>query len=114
MSPILQVALARAAAGRMELIGSAQIGMGRTVFLRTQTPDTAETSATYFPESNLHLAYQVGPGLRVYAIKQFAVQMVTGVSGDHYFSTKDSPSGLRAVNQSSLGLFGNLGVLGIF
>ena len=114
ISPIVQVGVLRAAAGRLELYGSAQFGLGRAVFSRQNDPMLPSDVAATFDNSNFHLNYQIGPGLRFYFIPQFALQLTSGIAGDHFFASQDNPSGRRTDNLSSVSVFGNLGLLGVF
>ena len=114
ISPIVQVGLLRAASGRLELFGSAQFGLGRAVLSRQNDPALPSDVLATFDNSNFHLNYQVGPGLRFYFIPQFALQLTSGVAGDHFFASQDNPSGRRTDSLSSVSVFGNLGLLGVF
>jgi len=114
LTPGLQVAVLRAAAGRFELLASAQLGLGRAITNRSLEPAVPPNLSTDYPNSNFHLSYQLGPGLRYFVLRQFAVTLVSGVAGDHFFATQDSPSGLRADTLASVSIFGSLGMLGVF
>ncbi len=114
ISPGLQVAALRAASGRLELLGSVQFGFGRAVTSRSDNPTLPSTVLTQYPSDNFHLKYQIGPGLRFFFIPQFALTLISGIEGDHFFATQDAPSGLRADNLATVSVFGKLGVLGVF
>lgn len=114
IGPALQLSVLRAAAGRFELLGSAQLGMGRSSTAHSADPLLPSTVATDFPSTTFQLGYQVGPGLRFYVLRQAAISFIGGVAGDHLFVKKDSPSGLRADQLYSISLFGTLGALGVF
>lgn len=114
ISPGLQVAALRAASGRLELIGAVQFGFGRAVTSRTDNPTLPSTVLTQYPTDNFHLKYQIGPGLRFFFIPQFALTLISGIEGDHFFATQDAPSGLRADNLATVSVFGKLGLLGVF
>jgi len=114
ISPGAQIAALRAAAGRLELYGSVQFGLGRSFFSRKNNPELPGDVLATYDNSNFHLNYQIGPGLRFYFIPQFALQLTTGLQGDHYFASQDTPTGRRADNLSNVSFFGNLGLLGVF
>jgi len=114
ISPTVQVGILRAAAGRLELYGSAQFGLGRAFLSRSNDPTLPSDVLATYDNKNFHLNYEVGPGLRFYFIPQFALQLTSGVAGDHFFASQDNPSGRRTDSLSSVSLFGNLGLLGVF
>lgn len=114
ISPGLQVAALRAASGRLELLGAVQFGFGRAVTSRADNPALPSTVITQYPTDNFHLKYQIGPGLRFFFIPQFALTLISGIEGDHFFATQDAPSGLRADNLATVSVFGKLGLLGVF
>lgn len=113
-TPGVQIAALRAAQGRLELYGSAQFGLGRSFVSRSNNPELPGDVLATYDNSNFRLNYQIGPGLRFYFIPQFALQLTTGVSGDHFFASQDTPSGRRTDNVSNVSIFGNLGLLGVF
>jgi hypothetical protein len=114
VTPGVQVAIVRTAGGRLELLLAGQIGLGQATTSRTQDPALPMTLAADIPMRNFHLNYEVGPGLRVFLIPRLALTMLSGLAGDHFFAAQDSPSGLRTDQLSSLSIFGNLGMLGVF
>lgn len=114
LGPQVQLSLLRAAAGRFELFGSAQLGLGRVSRSRSVDPALPSTAATDFPLSTFQLGYQIGPGLRFYVLRSAAISLTGGLAGDHLLESRDSPSGLRQESQYSLSLFGTLGAIGVF
>jgi hypothetical protein len=69
-TPGVRVAIVRSADQRVELYGQFDLGFGTTV-----TDQNSNTS--YF-----HLSYDIGPGIRFWAHRQFAIGAVTGVRGE--------------------------------
>jgi len=114
IGPAIQLSVLRVAAGRFELLGSAQFGLGSSGTIRSADPALPSTVATDFPSTTVQLGYQIGPGLRFYVLRQAAISLTGGIAGDHLFVTQDSPSGLRADNLYSISLFGSLGAIGVF
>ena len=113
-TPGLQVAALRAASGRLELLGSVQFGFGRAVTTRTDDPVLPPNVMPEYQTTNFHLKYQIGPGLRFFFIPQFAISLLSGIEGDHFFASQDTPSGLRADQLNNVSVFGKLGLLGVF
>lgn len=114
LGPGFQGAILRSKDQRIELIGTFQIGFGRTV---TSTSNDPEVPGMYRPESNtsnFHLAYSFGPGLRYWAHPQFALTLASGFAADHVFFKQDNPSGRRADQQNLVSMYGTLGALGVF
>jgi hypothetical protein len=114
IGPGFQGAILRSKDHRIELIGTFQMGFGRTV---TSTSNDPEIPGNYRPEnntSNFHLAYSFGPGLRYWAHPQFALTLASGFAADHVFFKQDNPSGLRADQLNLVSMYGTLGALGVF
>lgn len=114
LGPGFQGAILRSKDQRIELIGTFQIGFGRTV---TSTSNDPEVPGMYKPEnntSNFHLAYSFGPGLRYWAHPQFALTLASGFAADHVFFKQDNPSGRRADQQNLVSMYGTIGALGVF
>ena len=44
---------------------------------------------------------------RFFFIPQFALTLLSGIEGDHFFATQDAPSGLRADNLATVSVFGD-------
>jgi hypothetical protein len=114
ISPGVQIAALRAASGRLELLGTVQLGLGRAVTWRSDDPALPPTVSPNYPSTNFHLNYQIGPGLRFFFIPQLALQLLSGIEGDHFFASQDAPSGLRADQINTVSLYGKLGLLGVF
>lgn len=103
-TPGVRVAIVRSADRRVELFGQFDIGFGTTV-----TDQNNNTS--YF-----HLAYDVGPGIRFWAHRQFAVGAVTGVRGEFEFDTTHLAATNITTSQSSglTSIFAALQLTGVF
>jgi hypothetical protein len=103
-TPGVRVAIVRSADHRVELFGQFDLGFGTTV-----TDQNNNTS--YF-----HLAYDVGPGIRFWAHRQFAVGAVTGVRGEFEFdSTHVAGSNITTSTSSGLtSIFAALQLTGVF
>lgn len=103
-TPGVRVAILRSADQRVELYGQFDLGFGTTV-----TDQSNNTS--YF-----HLSYDLGPGIRFWAHRQFAIGAVTGVRGEFEFdSTK--VNGVNTTTSSSSGLtaiFASLQLTAVF
>jgi hypothetical protein len=103
-TPGVRVAIVRSADQRVELFGQFDLGFGTTV-------TDLNNNTSYF-----HLSYDIGPGIRFWAHRQFAVGAVTGVRGEFEFdSTKIA--GTNTTNNSSSGLtsiFASLQLTAVF
>ena len=53
-------------------------------------------------------------GLRFWFHQQFAMTLVSGAQVDHLFFKQNTPSGMRADTQTAVGMFGTLGMTGVF
>ena len=73
-----------------------QFGFGKAVTSRSDNPTLPTSVVAQYPTDSFHLKYQIGPGLRFFFIPQFALTLLSGIEGDHFFATQDAPSGLRA------------------
>ena len=114
ITPGLQLALLRVAASRIELLASAQVGIGQANTSRKHDPAVPQSVLSETPSQTLHVNYQLGPGIRVFVLPRLALSLVTGVAGDHFFAGQDSSVGVRSDRLANLSLFGNLGVLAVF
>jgi hypothetical protein len=113
--PGVQVALLRSPDQRVEMIGAVQIGLGRGVTTTTRDPPTpSPTMPTESSASNLQLSYQVGPGVRAWILPQLAINVLSGVAGRHSFEFSQSGDTRRVQGSGFAGLFGHIGVLGVF
>ena len=112
----MQIAFARSNDERFEMIGDFAIHFGHqfsstsTSTTPTQNMGTPPPNNTPTP-SNLLLGYRIGPGVRYWLMRHFALQGTAGFGGHAWF---DLPvSGTPATgNNSSHGIFASLGVLG--
>jgi hypothetical protein len=103
-TPGVRVAIVRSADHRVELFGQFDLGFGTTV-----TDQNNNTS--YF-----HLSYDIGPGIRFWAHRQFAVGAVTGVRGEFEFDSTHV-NGTNITTSSSSGLtsiFASLQLTAVF
>ncbi|MCU1281315.1 MAG: hypothetical protein JWM53_4861 [bacterium] len=104
-TPGVRVAIVRSADHRVELFAQFDLGFGTTVTDRTQ-------NTSYF-----HLSYDIGPGIRFWAHRQFAVGAVTGVRGEFEFdSTKLQGDGTGGGSTSSglTAVFASLQLTAVF
>jgi hypothetical protein len=103
-TPGVRVAIVRSADQRVELFGQFDLGFGTTV-----TDQNNNTS--YF-----HLSYDIGPGIRFWAHRQFAVGAVTGVRGEFEFdSTKQNGTNITTSTSSGLtSIFASLQLTAVF
>lgn len=96
VAPEVMGVVARTADQRVEMLLDAALGLGGLI----QSSGSSNT---------LQLSYQLGPGVRYWAHRHFAVQGLTGFSGQVYF-----PSGSSNASPTSLhGVFAALSVLGV-
>ena len=114
VTPGLQLALWRVAAGRLELVLAAQAGLGQANTSRTHDPAVPITVLSETPSQTFHVNYQAGLGIRAFVMPRLALSLTTGAAGDHFFAAQDSSSGVRTDRIGSVSLFGNLGMLAIF
>lgn len=111
--PGLQVALVRSRDGRVELLGAARVGIGTTL---------APSIASTFETSRVNFMFEVGPGVRYWAHRHFALSLTTGFRGDYLFQSTNGNfnndptitsvvvNGADGVN----GIFAALGGMGAF
>jgi hypothetical protein len=103
-TPGVRVAIVRSADRRVELFGQFDLGFGTTVTDRND-------NTSYF-----HLSYDVGPGIRFWVHRQFAVGAVTGVRGEFEFDSTHVP-GTNVTTSASSGvtsIFAALQLTGVF
>lgn len=102
IGPEVQFAILRTADARVELIGDLALHFGHEFI-----PNVNDGS------SNFLLTYQIGPGVRFWAHKHFALNALTGFAGElwHYIP----PSGSNGtLDLSAHGIFGSFGMMGVF
>jgi hypothetical protein len=102
IGPEAQFALLRSGDNRVELVGDLALHFGH-LFL----PNVNDGS------SNFLLTYQLGPGVRFWAHKHFALVGLTGFAGELYHYIPPSGANVTA-DISSHGIFGSFGMLGVF
>ena len=112
--PTLQVAFLQALSGQLELFASAQLGLGQAITQAASNPPIPVTPLTQNPSDRFRLDFLIGPGVRHFFTRQFALTLLSGVAIDTLYATRDSPAGLRADRLLSVGLFGTLGALAVF
>ena len=103
-TPGVRIAIVRSADQRVELFGQFDLGFGTTV-------TEQNTNTSYF-----HLSYDIGPGLRFWAHRQFAVGAVTGLRGEFEFDTIKGNGGAGQSSTSSglTAVFASLQLTGVF
>lgn len=114
LSPTVQVAILRSKEKQVELFGSVKLSLGETVNDSSHTPPLTPDLQPSKDESNFHISYQIAPGLRYWVHPQLGLSFSTGLQVDHFIFHQNNPSGLRADVITSLGLFGSLGLVGVF
>ena len=119
--PGVQIGLVRSRDGRVELLGAVRFGFGKPTSDSSQSP-AVTTPASTFSTSQFSFMYEVGPGVRYWAHRHFAVSLLGGFRGDYLFQNtsgnfpKDtSVTTVTATNNGGLnGIFASLGGLGVF
>jgi len=119
--PGVQIGLVRSRDGRVELLGAVRFGFGKPTSDSSQNP-TVATPAPTFSTSQFSFMYEVGPGVRYWAHRHFAVNLVGGFRGDYLFQNtsgnfpKDTTvTTVTATNNAGLnGIFASIGGLGVF
>ena len=114
IAPALQLSFLRVAAGRLELLLSAQLGLGQALTRSEHDPTLPPTVRSEIVSQTFHINYQLGPGLRLFVMPRLALTLLAGVTGDHFSAAQDAPSGVRSDWLSSFSVFGHLGVLAVF
>jgi hypothetical protein len=108
IGPELQFALLRTADSRVELIGDVALHFGH-LFLPNLPPNSP---------SNFLLSYQIGPGVRFWAHRHFALQGITGFAGELVHTIPPAnppPLGMTTTSDTSgHGILGQFGMLGVF
>jgi hypothetical protein len=98
--PGLQVALVRSRDQRVELIGSLRLGAGSTM----------STDATSTSKPPALVMYDLGPAVRYWAHRQFAVQFFAGYGGEYQIVS----GGAGNTSKGRHGLAAAIGTIGIF
>jgi hypothetical protein len=105
IGPEASFAIVRAGDGKVELIGDVALHFGHAFI-----PGITDNS------SNFLLTYRVGPGVRFWASKHFAVTGLTGFGGElyHYIPPSSGPASNFTQDSSTHGIFGSFGLMGVF
>jgi hypothetical protein len=105
IGPEVDFAFLRSPDNRVELLGDLALHFGHEFI---PNPTNAPNQ-----DSNFLLSYQIGPGVRFWAHKHFAIQALTGFSGELVHDIP--PSGATGNGDSSVnGIFVSFGMLGVF
>jgi hypothetical protein len=106
IGPEAQFAIVRSPDSRVELLGDFALHFGHLFIPNTRSTDP----------SNFLLSYQLGPGVRFWAHKHFAIHGLTGFAGELFHTIPASNAPLLAQNTdtSGHGIFGSFGMLGVF
>jgi hypothetical protein len=83
VGPGVRYAIVRSADQRVELLGSLDLGFGRTFTDSSTTPPPMMMMGVTTTTGGFHFAYTVGPGLRYWIHPQFAMGVLAGVRGDY-------------------------------
>jgi hypothetical protein len=117
LGPDFQIAILRSPDQRVELIGDAALHFGhqfQSVSVTvTPSPGGGGGGATGPTESNFLLSYRIGPGVRFWAHKHFAIQATTGFGGQAFFDIP-IPNVPATGNNSDHGIYANFGAMGVF
>lgn len=113
IGPEVMFAILRSPDNRVELFGDLALHFGHEFADVSTTPAQPATNAP--TPSNFLLTYQLGPGVRFWAHKHFAIQGTTGFAGSlyHYIPASNDTNN-TTFNLSSHGIFGSFGMLGAF
>lgn len=113
-APGTQVAILRSSDQRIELLGAAQLGLGTIVARNYQDPALPPELQVENNQSTFYLQYRLAPGLRFWALPQLALNLLTGISGDHLFTFLNNPSGNQTTQRGTTAFFLNFGAMGVF
>jgi hypothetical protein len=110
IGPELQIAVVRVADNRVDLFFDAALHFGHE-FIPNNNPPPPPIMVQQ--PSNFLLSYQLGPGVRFWAHRHFAISGLTGFSGVlvHEIPPANQPNG---ENDSVHGIFAQIGMLGVF
>ena len=105
VSPGVRIVMARSSDQRVELFGQLDLGFGTTFY---------ETSgASQSTQSNYRIVYTAGPGLRFWAVPQFAVSLMVGAQGD-YRNLHEGGSYSPTQTSWYTSVVGSVALLGVF
>lgn len=108
ISPSIQVALLRSVDLKAEFFLAGRMGFGSW----NGTSSSSESSSTDSDHSHLHIAYRLGPGVRYWVHPNIGIGFQSGLSGDHYID--DGGNIEDKSNSRIIGIYGSLGLLGVF
>ena len=116
IGPDFQIAILRSPDSRVELVGAAALHLGHqfdstTISISPPPPPVIVPGGP--TPSNLLLSYKIGPAVRFWAHKHFAIQATTGFGGQAWFDLPVSPAPATGDN-SQHGIFASFGALGVF
>ncbi len=120
--PGVQVAIVRSGDGRVELLGSARFGLGAPISTTSRNPAPPPAEPSTLSTTQFSFMYELGPGVRYWPHRHFALNLLAGFRGDYLFETtggsfpKDpAVTSVTTVNNSGLnGIFASLGGMGVF
>jgi hypothetical protein len=112
IGPDFQFAIVRSADQRVELIGDLALHFGHQFQSVTMTPAPPPVPNPPPTNSNLLISYRLGPGIRFWAHRHFALQATTGFAGIAFI---DLPAANNpANNSSSHSIYTAFGAMGVF
>jgi hypothetical protein len=107
IGPEVMFAVFRAADNRVDLFLDAALHFGHEFIPAQGNPPPP------MQPSNFLLSYQIGPGVRFWAHRHFAIQGLTGFAGELFHEIP--PAGANASGDLSVhGILGQFGMLGVF
>lgn len=120
--PGVQVAILRSRDGRVEFLGAARFGFGAPTSNTSLNPSPPPPPPSTLSTSQFSFMYEVGPGVRYWPHRHFALNLLAGFRGDYLFEMtsgsfpKDpAVTSVTTVNNNGLnGIFASLGGMGAF
>jgi hypothetical protein len=107
IGPEISAAIVRSGDNRVELVGDLALHFGHLFVPTGPNPLNLPTA------SNFLLNYQVGPGVRFWAHKHFALQALTGFAGELFHDIP--PARQAGTGDTSVhGIFASFGMIGVF
>jgi len=111
--PELQVALARSADHRAELLGSFSVGLGTWDSETTRDPDPSPNPTNPLDEDlRLRVRWRVAPGVRYWVHPHVGMSLVTGIAGNHMITEPNDGEGGESLGLT--GLYTQIGLVGVF
>ncbi len=119
--PGVQIALVRSGDGRVEMLGAARFGIGGPTNNTSTDPAVVVTPST-LTTSRTSFMYELAPGVRYWAHRHFALNLLAGFRGDYLFlstsGTFPKDTAVTSVVSSSTagtnGIFASIGGIGVF